>query len=372
MRKAKKPYYLFLRGGRWYYRLPNEKTFHSTGQKDRDRAIDEIHRQTGLGRPGMLLEDYAKNFFVWNKCSWIKRQHAKDRSFSKPVARSRRSHLEKYIFPVFGNTDLTNLNAVEIENWIVSLDLSNQTKNHIIYTLNIILKEAKREKLITANPLDDVEPMAKKYKERDTFTVEELKRLFPRDRRKLLTVWGDIYYSTYFMLLATTGMRVSEARALQWGDVLWEIGGILILRAVKEDRTIGEPKAKERRGILLPELTVKTLKWWNSKTPLTETDDFIFPGANPEKPITKESISRHFKPAFRRAGIDTSNRNIVIHSFRHTYNSIMRGILPERTLREFTGHRSEQMTERYDHPELETRLRQLLPAQEILNDAWNS
>lgn len=48
----------------------------------------------------------------------------------------------------------------------------------------------------------------------------------------------------------------------------------------------------------------------------------------------------------------------------------MREVLPEKILREFAGHRSEAMTERYDHPVLEDRLKKLAGARGLIQDVW--
>jgi hypothetical protein len=84
---------------------------------------------------------------------------AKKRPLSKAVAANRRAHLNNYLFPRFGDDELCNITAVEIEDWLVSLPLANQTRNHILYSLSIVLQEAKREGIISSNPVEDVEPM---------------------------------------------------------------------------------------------------------------------------------------------------------------------------------------------------------------------
>ncbi|MGD2144806.1 MAG: hypothetical protein PVF54_10045 [Anaerolineae bacterium] len=39
-------------------------------------------------------------------------------------------------------------------------------------------------------------------------------------------------------------------------------------------------------------------------------------------------------------------------------------------MREFTGHRTEAMTERYDHPALEDRLKKLAGSRELIEGVW--
>ncbi|HUI69117.1 MAG TPA: hypothetical protein VL354_01265, partial [Spirochaetia bacterium] len=42
------------------------------------------------------LGEYAADFFKWDVCPWIKRQHAKGFPFSEYQAKTRRGHLENY------------------------------------------------------------------------------------------------------------------------------------------------------------------------------------------------------------------------------------------------------------------------------------
>ena len=65
-----------------------------------------------------------------------------------------------------------------------------------------------------------------------------------------------------------------------------------------------------------------------------------------------------------------------MRSLRTTYNTRMRQMLlanamPEDLLRFFIGHRSVQMTDRYDNPELEAKLQALGPVSEKVNEFWN-
>ena len=62
--------------------------------------------------------------------------------------------------PTFGDTPLSDtgrLNAVAVENWLLSLPLANQSRNHMLRTMSIVLKEAKRQKIVRENPIADVE-----------------------------------------------------------------------------------------------------------------------------------------------------------------------------------------------------------------------
>ena len=79
----KRVYLLKKRGRFWYYRLADEKTFHSNGQTSKTAALNCA--QAALTPPAHdkapWLRDYAGSFYIWGECDWIDRQHAKERRY---------------------------------------------------------------------------------------------------------------------------------------------------------------------------------------------------------------------------------------------------------------------------------------------------
>ena len=103
-----------------YYNADGKRVYKATGKtkKGEARQVAEDFISS-LSPQSMTLKKYTDKFFEWGSCPWIQRQHAKGKSFSVSVARSRRSHLDNYIIPKFGNRKLESLNRVEIENWLI-------------------------------------------------------------------------------------------------------------------------------------------------------------------------------------------------------------------------------------------------------------
>jgi integrase len=70
------------------------------------------------------------------------------------------------------------------------------------------------------------------------------------------------------------------------------------------------------------------------------------------RPVNQKEVQECLYAALGMAGIpDTERRqrNITFHSWRHFFNSWMRGKVPDAKLRRLTGHRTEEMTEHYTH-----------------------
>ena len=190
-------YTLFRRKGSkvwyFYYYEGNRRISKSTGKSRKYEA--EVFARAFLDRDkyeNITLAEYAKAFYTWDRCSWIKRQHAKGKHFSKSVAKNRRAMLVNYIIPEYGYKFLVDLNRVEIENWLIALELTGSTKNQLLYTFRTILKDAEMQNIITNNPLEKIEPMATNPKTRDVFTLQELKVLFPEDQTELIYIWKSL------------------------------------------------------------------------------------------------------------------------------------------------------------------------------------
>jgi len=347
--------------------------------KDRGRTLAERAALRFIGtapRKVPTLAEYAKDFYVWDRCSWIKRQHAKGRGFNEQWAQSLRAMLVNHVFPRFGKTRLDAINRVMVERWLVELPLSNQTRNHMLYGLRTILREAESEGVIARSPLDHVEPMGKANRKRDILSLQELRLLFPATRPGLLAVWGQPKYAALFLTMATTGIREGEARALQWKHVL-PAGWLLVERAAKEDGSIGALKKRERTGeprvVALPARTQDALSWWHEDSPHKAPDDLVFFGDRADHMLNR----RTFQDIFNRALIGPreekkgskeqkieprimrEGRFLTPHSLRHTYNTAMRRAIPADALLALMGHRDSRMSEHYDHPETADRIKAL-------------
>jgi len=349
-RKSRKGGYLY----HVTYYQDGEKHTVSLGKRTKAEAIVEAKKRwQELRHPSMTLADFATGFYDEGS-AWIKRQRGKKRSISQEVARSRAGHLENYILPQWGKKALRDIDAVSIEDWLMSLDLSNQSRNHIWYSLRVILKEAARARLIEGVP--PVEPMGTDSKETDVLTPTEYMALFPRELDELRRIWGGLFYGAAFMTLASTGIRPGELRALQWrhyfGSVLW------IEQAFKDMSGLGLPKGGYARPVAVPGRTEGVLNAWREESLFTEDDALIFYGVGPDKPLYRKKLNTAMAEALTRAKIEPKGRELTPRGFRHFYNTMVRRKMPADALRLMVGHRDSRLTDRYDHPDQEALLDQ--------------
>ena len=361
--------------GYWlYYWKDGRRVFRSTGETAPRAAEAWAKEYIQTVRDDLedpILKDFAADFYKPARCEWMKRQRLGGHAISDFVAKARRSQLDRLILPKWGKLHLSEIDGTAVERWLLGLDLSNQTRYHLLFTLNIVLKDAKRLKLLRDNPLDVTMRFGVgegNYRETRPYTVEELARLFPAKDDGMIAVWGTWRWASMFLTIASAGLRAQEARALRWQAVLWTEQAIAITDAAKMGGGIGAPKAKERRVILIPKRTVEALKRWQAATPLPQPESLVWFGlADQLEPVAHKSLENHLIEAHETARIPPGRS---LRSFRTTYNTMMRGVLPETVLRAQTGHKSERMTQRYDRGEWEGRIPQLEPFRSLIETAW--
>ncbi len=363
----------------FYYYQGNKRIAKSTKEtvkKYARQAKEAFFEKMENPKSNIQLEQFANDFFVWEKCSWIRRRHNKGHGFSEPVARSRRGHLENYIFPAFGKYSLSRISTKDADDWLEDLPLSNQTRNHILYTFRIVMEEARRGKYININPIKECEPYGKDARKRSIFTPEDYQLLFPHDAerfliKELLEIWGNLKIATSFVVLADSGIRSGELRALTWENYLEDKSALWISRAVKENNTIAQTKTGNSRPVWASKRTMGLLGLWREKTPYCDPGDLIFFGTGgPQVPIARKTLCNRFTAALNRAQIDRSGRWLTAHSFRHSYNTYYRSRIPEEQLRILTGHKTPSMTNLYDNPRIEDMLQRIKGTREVIEGVW--
>jgi integrase len=175
-----------------------------------------------------------------------------------------------------------------------------------------------------------------------------------RDNARFLTrsqlgrVMGEIPspWLAFFELLATTGLRISEAIALRWMDLeLRSQPHVKVRRSIVKG-VVGSPKS--RFGWRQIPLGADLAESLCALRPDTAREDFLVFSTARGTPINPGNLrSRVLAPAVRRAGLS----NIGFHAFRHTCASLLieRGLSLLR-LQLWMGHHSAAYTiDTYGH-----------------------
>ena len=360
----RKPYTLYrrtrLKGKPIYYvqfydedgrRLPGRSSGQSTKGAAEVWAIGQIKQGVIGKKTEIRFSVYAKNWYVWDTCEYLSRERSR-RDYQQQYADQQRAHVVNHLIPAFGNSKLAKITTEEIEGWLLDTRrrISAATANRALSALRIMLSEAVRLGYLSKSPADFVKKLQEKPKQKGIFTNEE--RLELLDPKNFDLVWdSDLLHYAMNLLAAFTGMRKGELQALLVCNLNLEYVKIEHSWDKKYKRLV-PPKAGSRRIIPIPAYVYRIVYDLIEIQGARQPDSLIFTGKLPDKAIDQRAIDRHYNNALAKIGITEAqrkDRNLTFHSWRHLFNSFLRGKVTDADLQRVTGHKTDQMTLHYDH-----------------------
>ena len=235
----------------------------------------------------------------------------------------------KYLVPQFGRERLDELEMMDLQAFFNSLigTLSPYTIKNMHAALRAALAQAVTWKLIHDNPAIGVKlPKKKAAKPIVLLTFPQIKALIDHLPEPVKTM---------VILIVFASMRVGEALALRWNDILSD--RIVIDERLYDD-DLDDPKTLhgnrdvpfDQQGIIQ---TALTGRW--SKTKFRKPEDFVF-ATRTGTPTQRRNVLRHLKAAAKELGLP---KEVDFRSFRTMHASLMRrgGARPEIT-RDNMGH----------------------------------
>lgn len=150
----------------------------------------------------------------------------------------------------------------------------------------------------------------------------------------------------------TSGLRLGEALALEWGDIDFERATVAVRQGLIEINgatKVGPLKTRtSRRKIELGKLAVGALRRRRHKAKAEgHGSRFVFTTANGGHPRRSNLRSRHFQLLCQTAGIE----GVTIHGLRHSMTTfaLAEGFSPK-VVAERLGHSTVRLTQdRYQH-----------------------
>ncbi|MGA8153997.1 MAG: site-specific integrase [Terriglobales bacterium] len=132
------------------------------------------------------------------------------------------------------------------------------------------------------------------------------------------------------LLIAATGLRISEALGLQWGDVDYENSKINVRRSWKTKfGTQPTKNTQSKAAIPMHPLLAELLKVWQQKTMYAKSTDWLFPSykAKGRTPRTGNMlVEDHLRPAALRVGVkgvEDESRRFGFHNLRHALSTYL-------------------------------------------------
>jgi len=209
-----------------------------------------------------------------------------------------------------------------IEEWVAERRArqSVATLNLRVIVTKACLRWAERVGLIAANPLANVRRPGKARPRQRYLTAEDVERLVSVSEEPWASIW---------LFLASTGLRWGEFKRLRWGD-LDLVRGALVVRGEtsKSGRTRWIPLSQRLKARLM--LLARR----------RQADEFVWQTKDGE-PLPRHRVVRALQRAARKAGI----RNVSLHTFRHTFASLLlsAGESPK-VVADLLGHASIRIT----------------------------
>jgi len=323
----------------------------STGLTKKTEAVAYCMK---LFKNGLLIPEQKVPIFAEFSNGWWDldtSRYLKWRQLHDPIQRGtldmHKSNFDNHIKDYFAKYRLDEITPNVIEEWL--LDLSDKgykpsTVNTQYRTLKLMMGEALRLKLIRDNPCKEVKDVSVDEVERKIFTVDEVKKLFPRDWS---LIWDNKVSYLANKLAACTGIRIGEMRGLL-GEYVFD-DYIYICGQYNHRGYTANTKTKHNRNVPITPLMRRELEELLQEN----GNGFVFSDDGGETPITLNRLHRAFEHALGRIGINKAEehkRKLTFHVWRHFLNTLLRmSNVADSKVQSVTGHRTMKMTEHYTH-----------------------
>lgn len=335
----------------YYYRTYDEsgkrtsgKSTHQTSKEAARRYVDVLLSK-GLLRTehDITFSEYAADWWVWGKCRYIQNVLATGGALSRDYADIARGYLTKHILPHFAQMKLSAIKAKHIEEWRralrIEVGLSIATVNNIYSVLRKMLNEAERMDYLNKNPTERIKPYVVPKKNKGILTPVEAKRVLDA------SIWSNEVHYTANLLAAATGLRLGEVLGLR-SEHVYETH-IDIVHSLSRKYGVKETKTRNVRFAPIPSRVFDCLSNFKSRN----AEGFVFSETGGERPVYYRSVTDALYRALEKIGIseeERRRRNISFHSWRHFFNSMLRGRgIADAKVRQVIGHNTLEMSERY-------------------------
>ena len=232
-------------------------------------------------------------------------------------------HINNLILPRWRNVIAAEMKPLAIRNWFYDLhdgeDYRWETCSKTKGIMSLVFDFADHNEICSIrNPLDKVTIPAS---EEDHPAI----RLLSPEEVFALMARLPSPISIAVLLVAATGLRVSEFLALRWRHVLWDKSKISIEQVFRRGEVLKRTKTKASKApVPMCEALAATLSEFRQKTPYNKDEDFVFasPTLNGKQPLWGQTMNAKFvKPAAIELGLVGEDDHFGWHRFRHSLST---------------------------------------------------
>ncbi len=183
---------------------------------------------------------------------------------------------------------------------------------------------------------------------------DPLPAILSRDEvARFLTAVTNLKHRTAFATVYAAGLRISEAVSLTINDI--DSARMVI--------HVRQGKGRKDRFVMLSEQLLGILRvYWKSARP----QHWLFPGADPKRPMTTRALELACRRTAEAAGLD---KTVTVHTLRHCFAThLLEQGVDIRVIQDLLGHRHLNATARYARVAIKT-IRQIQSPLELLNIA---
>ena len=289
-------------------------------------AARRIKRESETDRDRGELQERTTITFLRFLDQWIERYRGQGRrGFRENTRDEYRRLIAAYARPYFSGrlklVDVTTYDIARFLDWLADegeqgRSLADSTVANIVNPLRAALATAKREGLIRHNP---AQGLALPHREQIADEEDEVK-VFTREQLSAILAMAPERHRLVFELLASCGLRISEAIALQRLHLQLDADEpeVCIRRAIVRER-IEPPKSKHgRREVRLPAPLVAKLRAHLAAQPDQDSTALAFPSESGGALDPNNLRRRVLKPLVEEVNAPWAG----FHTFRHTFASI--------------------------------------------------
>jgi integrase len=264
--------------------------------------------------------------------------------------------LRNWIGPYLGHIRLSRLTARDIERMVAAMQakrLKPTSVQRYLATLNTMLNQAVAWDWIDVNPRSKATVTAVKRKQVEPPSTHAVELIL----RRLDDGWHGPHADTLpvlVRLLALSGIRRGEACGLQWGDVNWTAGHIVVQRNISQSTrsgiVVGPTKNKRPRVVPLePDMMDRLNALYQKRAAEgpVEKGRWVFGRDGGRKVLTPNALAAAYAEVPEAVGV-----RLNLHGFRHWHAThLLDQGIPVRSVQERLGHTAASITLNiYAHP----------------------